>query len=107
VWMTPRICISMSNVLCHRVHRLGQTRNVHVNRLVIANTVEDRLLGIQQRKQALADGSLGEGSGKKMPRKLRLFSRSLHLANDSVTGMTVAELASLFGLDAHGRRLTN
>lgn len=33
-----------------RVHRLGQTRDVEVHRLVITNTVEDRVLEMQERK---------------------------------------------------------
>ena len=33
-----------------RVHRLGQKRVVYVERLVIANTVEDRVLALQQQK---------------------------------------------------------
>ena len=33
-----------------RVHRLGQTRKVHVQRVVIADTVEDRILTLQERK---------------------------------------------------------
>ena len=33
-----------------RVHRLGQLRNVYVHRLVISNTVEDRVLALQERK---------------------------------------------------------
>lgn len=33
-----------------RVHRLGQTRAVNVKRLVINNTVEDRVLALQQKK---------------------------------------------------------
>ncbi|KAF9527621.1 SNF2 family N-terminal domain-containing protein [Crepidotus variabilis] len=70
-----------------RVHRLGQKRDVLVQRVVIADTVEDRILALQERKQSLADGTLGEGSGKKMGR------------------LSVAELANLFGLDARGRRL--
>ncbi|KAJ7054346.1 SNF2 family N-terminal domain-containing protein [Mycena amicta] len=70
-----------------RVHRLGQTRAVTVRRLVIENTVEDRILSLQERKQNLADGSLGEGKGKKIGR------------------LSVKELASLFGLDARGRVL--
>lgn len=72
-----------------RVHRLGQRKAVYVERLVIANTVEDRVLELQQRKQTLADGSLGEGTGKKMKR------------------LNVRELANLFGLDIHGRRNTD
>ncbi|KAJ7721949.1 SNF2 superfamily protein [Mycena maculata] len=71
-----------------RVHRLGQTRKVIVRRLVIADTVEDRILALQERKQSLADGSLGEGKGKKIGR------------------LSVRELASLFNLDARGRVLT-
>ncbi|KAF7349222.1 putative ATP-dependent helicase C23E6.02 [Mycena sanguinolenta] len=72
-----------------RVHRLGQHRKVIVNRLVIANTVEDRILALQQRKQDLADGSLGEGKGKKIAK------------------MNVRELAALFNLDSRGRVLTH
>ena len=41
-------------------------RSVFVNRLVIADTVEDRILALQERKKNLADGSLGEGNGKKL-----------------------------------------
>ena len=33
-----------------RVHRLGQTRSVNVQRLVIAKTVEDRIMALQERK---------------------------------------------------------
>ncbi|KIK40408.1 hypothetical protein CY34DRAFT_807271 [Suillus luteus UH-Slu-Lm8-n1] len=70
-----------------RVHRLGQQKEVFVHRLVIANTVEDRVLALQERKRNLADGSLGEGSGKKIGR------------------MSVRELANLFGLDHRGNLL--
>ncbi|KAK0204021.1 SNF2 family N-terminal domain-containing protein [Desarmillaria ectypa] len=70
-----------------RVHRLGQTRPVKVDRLVISDTVEDRILALQERKQNLADGSLGEGNGKKIGK------------------LSVKELANLFGLDARGRLL--
>lgn len=70
-----------------RVHRLGQQKDVFVHRLVIANTVEDRVLALQERKRNLADGSLGEGSGKKIGR------------------MSVRELANLFGLDQRGNLL--
>ncbi|KAF9071904.1 SNF2 family N-terminal domain-containing protein [Rhodocollybia butyracea] len=51
-----------------RIHRLGQNLAVKVNRLVIENTVEDRILTMQERKQVLADGSLGEGNAKKNPK---------------------------------------
>ncbi|EKM56552.1 uncharacterized protein PHACADRAFT_207772 [Phanerochaete carnosa HHB-10118-sp] len=70
-----------------RVHRLGQTRPVYVHRLVTSNTVEDRILALQERKKDLADGSLGEGTGKKLGR------------------LSVKELANLFGLDHRGHLL--
>ncbi|KAJ3224554.1 hypothetical protein HK099_008235 [Clydaea vesicula] len=43
-----------------RVHRIGQTRNVKVTRLVIANTVEDRILDLQNKKRELIDGAIGD-----------------------------------------------
>jgi hypothetical protein len=49
-----------------RVHRLGQTKEVYINRLIIANTVEARVREIQDRKQGLSDGALGEGSGQRV-----------------------------------------
>ncbi|EEB92699.1 hypothetical protein MPER_08754 [Moniliophthora perniciosa FA553] len=56
---------AVENQAFDRVHRLGQTRTVNIKRFVIKNTVEDRILVLQDRKQQLADGSLGEGQGKK------------------------------------------
>ncbi|MBU4568089.1 MAG: DEAD/DEAH box helicase, partial [Alphaproteobacteria bacterium] len=38
-----------------RAHRIGQTKPVFVHRLVAAGTVEEKILEMQQRKQALAD----------------------------------------------------
>ena len=45
-----------------RTHRIGQTRPVFVHRLVAAGTVEEKILDMQARKQALAD-ALFEGDG--------------------------------------------
>ena len=72
-----RRCIAFGTGLCscdYRVHRLGQTKPVVVQRLVIADTVEDRVLAMQERKQTLADGSLGEGTGKKIGSEFHLFA---------------------------------
>lgn len=41
-----------------RVHRIGQTKPVRVVRLVSANSVENRILEIQEAKQALGKGAL-------------------------------------------------
>ncbi|KAF8512668.1 SNF2 family N-terminal domain-containing protein [Hysterangium stoloniferum] len=75
---------AVENQAFDRVHRLGQTRSVTVQRLVIEDTVESRILALQERKQNLADGSLGEGTGKKLGK------------------LSIKDLANLFGLSARG-----
>ncbi|WP_138471460.1 DEAD/DEAH box helicase, partial [Poseidonocella sp. HB161398] len=45
-----------------RAHRIGQEKPVFVHRLVAAGTVEEKILEMQARKQALAD-ALFDGSG--------------------------------------------
>ncbi|QMW36976.1 hypothetical protein G4B11_000212 [Aspergillus flavus] len=39
-----------------RVHRIGQRRPVHVHRILVSNTVEDRILDFQERKRQLIEG---------------------------------------------------
>ena len=51
-----------------RVHRIGQIKDVHVYRLIVPETVEDRIIKLQEKKQQLADGALGEGDGPKVNR---------------------------------------
>ncbi|KAF9966206.1 hypothetical protein BGZ70_002985 [Mortierella alpina] len=61
-WWNPAV----ENQAIDRVHRIGQTRDVFVHRLCIPDTVEDRILALQAKKQALADGALGEGEVPKL-----------------------------------------
>ena len=42
-----------------RAHRIGQDQPVFVYKLVVEGSIEERLLGLQARKAALADGVLG------------------------------------------------
>ena len=44
-----------------RVHRLGQKKEVFITRFLVRNTVEERLLDLQQQKLQLAKAALGEG----------------------------------------------
>jgi len=46
-----------------RTHRIGQDKPVFVHRLVAAGTVEEKILEMQARKQALADALFEDGSG--------------------------------------------
>ncbi|KAJ7603205.1 SNF2 family N-terminal domain-containing protein [Mycena polygramma] len=75
---------AIENQAFDRVHRPGQSRPVFIHRIVIASTVEDRILALQERKQNLADGSLNEGNGK------------------SLRSLSSKELATLFGLNLVG-----
>ncbi|GAA6004431.1 hypothetical protein JCM10207_000724 [Rhodosporidiobolus poonsookiae] len=70
-----------------RCHRIGQTKEVFVDRLTIANSVEQRILELQKKKQGLSDAAFGEGQAQKLGK------------------LTVAELAGLFGLNKRGERL--
>jgi len=47
-----------------RTHRIGQNKPVFVHRLVAAGTVEERMLEMQKRKQALADALFEAESDK-------------------------------------------
>jgi superfamily II DNA or RNA helicase len=46
-----------------RAHRIGQQQPVLVYRLVVEGSIEERMLALQARKAALADGILGEDAG--------------------------------------------
>ncbi|KAJ4798439.1 hypothetical protein LUZ62_049685 [Rhynchospora pubera] len=43
-----------------RAHRIGQTRPVSVSRLTVENTVEDRILALQQKKRVMVASAFGE-----------------------------------------------
>lgn len=43
-----------------RAHRIGQTQPVHVYKLVVAGSIEERMLALQARKALLAEGVLGQ-----------------------------------------------
>ncbi len=46
-----------------RVHRMGQTNEVHVTRFIVKESIEGRMLRVQDRKMAVA-GSLGVGQSQ-------------------------------------------
>jgi hypothetical protein len=53
-WWNPAV----EDQAADRAHRIGQERPVIVHRLVAEDTVEERILALQQRKRALADAAL-------------------------------------------------
>jgi SNF2 family DNA or RNA helicase len=46
-----------------RAHRIGQTRPVTVTRMTIKNTVEDRILALQEKKREMVASAFGEEYG--------------------------------------------
>ncbi|MGC4059371.1 MAG: DEAD/DEAH box helicase [Aquabacterium sp.] len=47
-----------------RAHRIGQDQPVSVYKLVVAGSIEERILALQSRKAALADGVLGSDAAQ-------------------------------------------
>lgn len=48
-----------------RAHRVGQTRDVHIYKVTIQDTVEDRILALQEKKKALSSAALDGAKLKK------------------------------------------
>lgn len=46
-----------------RIHRIGQTNEVNVFRLIVRDSIEERILELQEKKKRLAKGAF-EGTGK-------------------------------------------
>ncbi|KAL1746595.1 P-loop containing nucleoside triphosphate hydrolase protein [Schizophyllum fasciatum] len=63
-----------------RCHRIGQDKPVWIKRLVVQDTIEERMLKLQDVKVGLAEAALGEGTGTRLHK------------------MSVKEIKFLFGL---------
>ena len=66
-----------------RAHRIGQQKEVKVHRVLVKETVEDRIVELQEKKRALVDAALDEGESKNLGR------------------LSVQELSYLFGSSPH------
>lgn len=51
-----------------RAHRIGQMREVHIHRILVQETVEDRILELQDKKRELIEGALDEKAGQAVSR---------------------------------------
>jgi superfamily II DNA or RNA helicase len=59
-WWNPAVEAQAAD----RAHRIGQDKPVFVYKLVTEQTVEERILALQEKKRALAEGVYREGSGE-------------------------------------------
>ncbi len=57
--------LAAQNQATDRAHRIGQTKNVTVYKLILKNTIEERILNLQRTKKDLADAIL-EGEQKSL-----------------------------------------
>jgi len=58
-WWNPAV----EDQAADRAHRIGQDKPVIVHRLIATNTVEERILLLQQRKRDLAESAVGDSAG--------------------------------------------
>ncbi len=57
-WWNPAVEAQAAD----RAHRIGQARSVGVYRMVSQGTVEERILGLQEKKRALFEAALGDAA---------------------------------------------
>lgn len=73
-----------------RAHRIGQTRPVKVHRVLVANTVEDRIVALQEKKRELINTALDEKAGEGLGRLGLAELRYLFGLSDGVPGGAAA-----------------
>ncbi|CAO3614644.1 unnamed protein product [Cunninghamella echinulata] len=56
IWWNPAV----EEQAIDRVHRIGQSLPVHVTRLIIKDTIEQKIIRLQQQKAILVKGALGD-----------------------------------------------
>ncbi|KAI9264597.1 SNF2 family N-terminal domain-containing protein [Helicostylum pulchrum] len=54
------ICDPWWNPAMDRIHRLGQHRPIRITRLIIENSIESRIVQLQEKKTALANSTVGK-----------------------------------------------
>ena len=71
---------SVENQATDRTHRIGQKKSVHVIRLITKNTIEEKILKLKEKKQALSDAVITS-------------------EDSAISRLTMDDLHDLFALD--------
>jgi SNF2 family DNA or RNA helicase len=84
-WWNPH----MEEQAIARVHRIGQMHDVTVKRLIVRDTVEERIIEMQDRKMSLSEGALGgAGLGEKKTADERIKELQRLFEDDADTRTT-------------------
>ena len=60
-WWNPAV----ENQASDRAHRMGQKQTVFIQRLLMRHTIEEKMIALKERKQALFDAIINDPTGKK------------------------------------------
>lgn len=58
------LCTIVADLVASRVHRYGQDRDVYVIRFIVRDSVERRMLALQEKKRAIINGALAGSDGQ-------------------------------------------
>ncbi len=58
-WWNPSVEVQAMD----RIHRLGQHRPIIVKRMVIENSIESRIIELQNKKSAMIEAAIGKDDG--------------------------------------------
>lgn len=75
--------MSAQNQATDRAYRIGQTNNVQVYKLIMKNSIEEKIQELQAQKQDLSNIFIENNDG-------------------SITKMSTADIISLFSIDQEG-----
>merc|ERR1712228_1150107 len=73
IWWNPAV----EDQAFDRVHRIGQTKHVTIHRIVIGDSVEQKVLKLQAEKRRIAEEALSMNGNNKKKRSVNLSARDL------------------------------
>jgi SNF2 family DNA or RNA helicase len=62
-YLTPWWNNAVQQQAIDRTHRIGQTKNVFAYKMICKDTIEEKIIQLQQRKKELSDNLIGDTEG--------------------------------------------